>query len=159
MSEASVRAAIKTILETVPGIGRVHDFDRWSRSWSRFLELMRELPGGPVNGWMISRHSTSETAETLGGSGGLGTVRVHHYEIRGIRTLDDDAASEHDFQALIEAVCDAFRARPDLDGACDSIVGPGNEYGVQVREVGVDDFDMDTLYHTCTLWLYAQETV
>lgn len=162
MSEATIRAAIKAKLAAVSGIGVVHDYERWSRSWTRFLDLMRPSSSSrDVNGWMISRKQSPERVATPGSALGSGRThdRTYFFEISGIYQLDDDNGSEITFQALIEAICTAFRADLTLGGVCQSTLGGDGGIGIQVREVDIDDFDNDTIYHTCTLDLTANERI
>jgi len=101
MSEATVRAAIKALLESVTGIGTVHDYRRTSRSLPTILQLMRS--GGTVNGWQIYREKMPT------GRDSTHTVRKeHHFRIDGIYELDDSAGSEKTFQALIDTIFTKF---------------------------------------------------
>jgi len=152
MSVATITAAIKTTLEGVTGIGPVHGYERWSRSFGRFFNLMKDS-SGDVNGWMISRKSTSEIFEQIGGP----KTRYHRYEIRGIYDLDDENGSEATFQALLESICAAFRSDYTLGGACVTTIGSGGSAGIQVAEVDVTDFESETLFHVCTLTLDVEE--
>lgn len=148
MSVAEITTAIKTTIESVVGIGPVHVYERWSRSYGRFFELMRDN-NGLVNGWMISRKSTQEIMGLMGGI----NDRYHRFEIRGIYALDDENASESAFQSLVENICDAFRPDYTLGGVCQSTISQSGSAGIQVAEIDVTDFESETLYHVCTLVL------
>lgn len=111
MSEALIRAEIKTILEAVSGIGVVHDYKRYSRSKAVFLELMRPISGGMVNGWMIHWRDAVSVRDTMP------TIqRNHTYEIIGFYELNDAIASGKVFDALLNAIYAAFKSNYTLNG-------------------------------------------
>ena len=110
MSEGLIRAAIKSALEGVGGIGTVHDYERWATEWGDFLSLYK-TSGNVINGWTITRQRTTEEQATTSH-----TERTHHFLIRGIYGLRDADATEITFQSLIEAICAAFRALYRIDG-------------------------------------------
>jgi len=111
MSEATIRAQIKTILEGVSGIGRVHDYERWAATWEKYLEFFKTT-SDVINGWTVSRVRTPAACAS-----GTHDRRSHHYKIRGYYGLKDEDATEVTFQALVEAVCTAFRSAYQLSGA------------------------------------------
>lgn len=111
MAEATIRAAIASILGTVTNIGKVHDFERWAADWSKFIAFFRTRISGvdQVRGWEISRKAPiTETGDD---------TRTHTYAIRGYMGVDDSAQSEKTFSALVEAVAAAFRTNKTLNGA------------------------------------------
>ena len=114
MSEALIRAQIKSTLEAVSGIGAVHDYRRFKRSIADLLSVMTDADG-KINGWTIHRRSTPQAVATLGR---MTWDRVHTYEIMGIYGMDDEGASEIDFQALCDAVLAAFDGSDNLGGTC-----------------------------------------
>ncbi len=109
MSEVLIRAAIKTALEGVSGIGTVHDYERWANDWNDFLALYK-TSANKINGWTITRQRTTEAHASSSH-----TERTHYFKIRGIYALNDADETEILFQALIEAICDAFRALYRID--------------------------------------------
>ena len=112
MSEALIRAQIKSILEGVTGIGVVHDYNRYPRSLADYLKLMTSSK--KVNGWTISRQNTPSEKKTAGVGGKF--ERRHRFSISGIYELDDAAGSEKTFQGILDAIFDAFKANGDLNG-------------------------------------------
>jgi len=129
MSEAAIRAQIKTILEGVSGIGIVHNRQRFAATWEKFLELFKTTDK-KINGCCITRDSAS--AERLNWDQ---DERTHEYKIRGYYGLSDEAATEITATALVEAICDAFRADTGLGGtAGDS--GPMQVLIVEPRAFG-----------------------
>ena len=143
MSEVLIRGQIKVILETVSGIGVVHGYERYSRSLAELFVLMTK--NGKVNGWMIHRASTESTREVS-----QLVNRSHEFKIMGLYELDDVAASEVTFQALLEAIFDAFKSKNTLNGtAIDS--DPVNIDNVDTQEYG------NRLFHTAELSLVVRE--
>ncbi len=106
-SENSVlRSAIAARLRTVSGIGAVFDYERYAKTDKDF----KELYGGDSKllGWHIRRVSRRESQANNEVDTG--------WEIRGFRSLNDASASEKEFDDLVDAVLDAFRAEPRLGG-------------------------------------------
>ena len=143
MSEATIKTQIKAILERVNGIGVVHNRIRYSRSIAEFLALMSS--GGKVNGWMITRKSTPAERDTMP------TInRAHLFKIMAIYDLDDAAASEITFQAILDAIFDAFKSNYNLNGTAQ------NSEPVQIEDVDVDEYG-GKLFHTAELSLSVNE--
>ncbi|MGW8161034.1 MAG: hypothetical protein ACWGN1_02180 [Desulfobulbales bacterium] len=164
MSKTAIDLAIKNIASGVEGMGQVHSRFRYSRSGAKLLTLLRgdATQNDPVNGLMFTRKAVSERTETISGAiGGVSgqNVRLHRYEFVWVFRLVDEEDTETVFQDYIENFIAAFAAEPTLDGACRSIYGPDGAYGIQVVEIGVDDFDMDTLHHTASMVLYVEEAI
>jgi len=158
MSVANIRTQIKIILESVAGIGVVHDYERWAVDWAKALQLFKPSNQDKINGWMITRTKTQEWVDTFNRN-----FSLHHFLIRGVYSLDDAGASEKIFQDLIEAVRDKFRTNYNLNGSCESIypdTGPPYEgrAGVQVDLIEVRTFG-GVLCHYCELSLYAKERI
>jgi len=143
MSEVLIRAQIKTELEKVSGIGVVHTYERYSRSLAELFELMTK--SSKINGWMIHRASTDSKRETL-----PLVDRYHTFKITAIYELDDAAASEVTFQAILDAIFEAFKSKNTLNGtALDS--EPINIDSVETEEYG------NRLFHTAVLTLVVHE--
>ncbi len=149
MSEALIRAQIKTILEGVSGIGEVHDYERLSLSLGEYLELMTTGTGASkkVNGWTIHRESTASEMSDF-----QKVMRNHTFRIHGIYEVDDDDASEITFQGIVDAIFTAFMAEPDLNGSA-----------LEADPINVVSADMDEFagraFHVAELSLVAREEV
>ena len=103
---AAIRAAIVARLQSVPGIGRVHAYEPYAASDAPFRELY--AIGGKILGWHLRRVGRREVNDEN---------EVHtDWEIRGFMALADGGASELAFDALLEAIFDAWRADPTLGG-------------------------------------------
>jgi len=142
---SNMLAQVAVILRAVSGIGEVHTAQRLSRDWAQFISQFTK--DGVLNGWTISRRAASETYLTNRES-----ERRHSFVIRGFYGVQDDDVqhSEETFQDLVEAVCDAFRADYDLNGACE-MHGP-----IQVRVVDYRMFG-GVFCHYAELEVAAQE--
>jgi len=151
MSESGIRAQIKSTLEAVPGIGAVHDYERYPRSLGDFFLAMTSGSPSRVNGWVIHRASASAERVTLGRGGQI--ERAHGFRITGFYQLDDADGSEKDFQALLEAVFAAFTGDWYATAAWRADL-------LQVESVtvtSVDEMGAD-LYHIaeCSLMVYER---
>lgn len=151
---ATVRAALVAKLAAVPGIGQVHDFERYVGAEAKFRALFEvELGDGSkqLRGWWLRRIRAQELAIALGRS-----VDVNTWQIRGYMALNDDTATELVFEGLVEAFRDAVRADPTLGGVCEP--DPGEQggqpapQGVEVAEVGPVRF-CGVLCHSVVLQL------
>jgi len=112
----TLRAAIVQTLNGVPQIGRVHDRERFASDEAALRALyLHTLPGGAqqLRGWWLRRDATEERSLNVDR-----TLSVDTWTLHGRMAVDDTAASELAFDALIEAVRDAVRADPTFGGAC-----------------------------------------
>lgn len=115
MSESAIRAQIYSILSGVSGIGKVHDYERWSKDWDTFISYFKDTASGRILGWEIGRRSGREE-KTVIGIGDEDQDLSHTFVIRGYMAVDDSAATEKLFNALIEAIAAAFREKTTLNG-------------------------------------------
>lgn len=108
MSEATVRAAIKAVLEDVTNVGEVHDYERWAADWSAYLDLLKTTIGNSdvIRGWTITCESFPQERATFGVPGSID--RTYTYKLRGYFGLDDSAASEKTAMIVVEDVVEAF---------------------------------------------------
>jgi len=155
MSLADIREQITEILSSVNGVDVVHQYQRWSSDWKKFLDLFRDA-NGTINGWIITRNATPEKWLT-----NVKYLRVYEFTINGIYGLKDDIETELAFQALIEDICDAFRGNDTLNDTCETIAPElgslAGHAGIQVAAVENRMFG-GVLCHFCDLKLGAQVT-
>lgn len=144
MRLTSIREQIKAILEGVSGIGVVHDYQRWSATWEKFLDHFKD-PDGKINGWVFTREKTPATCESA-----THESRVHSFKIRGYYGLKDEDATELTFQDLIENISAAFRAKRTLNSTAEDS-GPFQVDLVEPRLFG------SVLCHYCELTLEVEE--
>lgn len=104
-----IAADIKAKLETVPGTGIIHDYERQAADLKKFIELFK-APDGKICGWEITRRAVPEHQR--------GAVARHHQMIiTGYMGLQDAAASSRVFQNLCDDICDLFRNAAPPAGA------------------------------------------
>jgi hypothetical protein len=126
-SETTYRAAIKTALEGVSNIGQVHDYERWMDDWANLLTLFKATISGvdQLRAWTISLYQAQQEVITFQGGGFDETILVRYtYRVRGYLALDDSAATEKTFTALVLAVMTALEASTTLQGAVLEREGP-----------------------------------
>ena len=108
MSQATIRARIKTIIDAVTNIGQTHDYTRWAIDESAFLDVAKTTIStvDQIRVWMIDYAGFVATSEWISRS--AEARRVHTFMIHGYLGLDDSAATAKTFSALAEAVCNAL---------------------------------------------------
>jgi len=129
-----IRAAIKTTLAGVSGIGTVHDYERFAKEVAKFREFY--LSGSATNqrllGWNIRRTARSERLVDTG----------RHYvdntwRIRGLMAIDDADESEKLLDNLVESARDAFIADDTLGNVVATCnTGRGEAVGLQMTDSG-----------------------
>lgn len=149
MSYVAMLAEIKTQLESVTDIGKVHDYIRFVYLENEIVAQFKDTASGQIRAWQITRTDSSEEYADVN----IASRRIHRFEIRGIMSIKDSAESEKVFQALIEDVCDKFRPLYNLNGEAERIVAPIQVEDVENRMWGAVGV------HTATLVLEVQETL
>ena len=116
MPESLIRTQIYTILSGVTDIGKVYDYERWAADWTTFINLFKTTVADieQIRGWEIGRRAAPEKVATLGRN-----ERGHTFVIRGYMRVNDAQASEKTFNALIEAIADAFRSNLEINGTAE----------------------------------------
>ena len=124
MSEATIRAALNTIVGGVANIGTVHDYERWSNEWNDFLTLMKTTISSTdvIRGWTIGYGGYVPSHPSIGGAtwrefGMTGRVKAHTFYIRGYLGVYDTDESEKTAAALAELVCDTLDADTTIRGS------------------------------------------
>lgn len=116
MSQPIIRDALQALFLTVPNIGQVHNRERYIREENKFVSLYHYTPAGgvkQVRGWWLRRTATMERTLGVGRN-----MEVHTWSVRGYMSLNDEDATEIEFDALIEAMRDKVREDPTLGGVC-----------------------------------------
>ncbi len=137
MSYAQVRSALKSVLESVPDVGAVYDYLRWTIDPATYEALFAS--GGKVKFWTISRASVDDARRYT-----EQVDEVHTVVLRGYLGLDDAGASEKAFQDLIDDVRAALREDYTLAGAAWNS-GPEIHTTVEHRQFG------EVLCHYCEI--------
>ena|SRR5438309_3088293 len=134
MSVADVRTAIVAKLNSVSGIGVVHAYERYASDLAKLKVLYCPTGETTIRGWFVRRTATHETGNIQSN-----TVEQIRWRIQGVMALDDAAASELTFDALIEGIRDAFSQDESLGGTVDQCSEPGNDAGescIQLDDAG-----------------------
>lgn len=124
-----VRAAIVAKLESVDGIGRVHDRERFAKDNSAlrgFYEFQ-----GKVLGWNVRRIAKVEKITSL-----QRYVQLNTWRISGYQSFSDAESSETAFDMLLESIATAFRIDETLAGVISSTTPESGETGIQVEDSG-----------------------
>lgn len=143
MTLAAQNAQIVSIVNGVSGTGIVHGYQRLSLSYAEWIALMTNA--GIINGWTVSRKSTSSNRDSYT------TNRCGNtFCIKGYYEIDDANASETTFQALVEGIRQAFNAQYTLCGQA-IVCGPAEVDIVDVIEIpGSNNY-----VHYCELSIVA----
>lgn len=146
---AVIRAAIIANLSTVPNIGKVHQYERFSTNAKAFRELYVE--NDKLLGWYVRRIATRE----ISAGENINHV-VMRWRITGLMAIDDATQSELTFDNLIEDSCDQFRANRTLGGSVidsrDLSQAGASEIGLQLEDSGPVTF-CGVLCHSAKLGL------
>lgn len=127
---ADHRAALATLMNTVPGVGLVHTYEPYARTEQAFRALYGwTTPAGAVQvrGWHIRRTATRERELGVGR-----TFNAHTWQVRGFMALDEAGETELEFDELIEAIRQAYRADPTLGGVAP--LSPAEGAGIDVTD-------------------------
>lgn len=117
MGLPEIRAEIKTIMQTVSGVGPVYDYERNVNQWAKVKDEL-VAPDGKIEWWTIRREKAPE--KFIPGSA---SERSHGIVIRGYRALDD-AGSSKTFDTRVDAVCAALRPKTTLNGTAMQMENP-----------------------------------
>jgi len=133
MSHRAIREAICTVLESVPDVGTVRRYERWSTNETRLRDMYGYQPAGGkarIQGWFVRRVSWVNTRE----AGGLET-RITTWQIVGYRSLGDEDASALLWDDILDLVAEAFRDAPTL-GQTVAETWIEAEAGIQAQDLG-----------------------
>ncbi|PCJ88609.1 MAG: hypothetical protein COA54_02510 [Thiotrichaceae bacterium] len=150
---ATIRVAIKAVMESVVDIGVVHDRERYATKKSEFDTLFKS--GDKLLGWFFFRERTAEM------DGDTGEVRrVHYWQIYGFYSLSDAGGTALTFQDLVEDVAAAFRGDPTLGGVVDDNKNMDQTFGpVGIQVDGIENVMFaKTLCHRARLSLVTEAT-
>lgn len=155
---AQIRAKIKDKLAAITGIGKVHDYERYSNINSDFLTLYKTEVSASVFrilGWNFYRDATAESDLNNGE-----VRRLYSWRITGYMGLEDADATGKTFDDLVETVATAFRADRTLGGTVLDIKDmeqPFGESGIQIEAIEPVMF-AGVLCHRARLRLITETT-
>jgi hypothetical protein len=117
VSEATIRARIKAVLDTVSNAGLIYNYERFDKgNFTVAIDLFRTTIGGAevFRGWTVTCSSMSPVALTRMGASGSDTEIHYIFKVRGYFGLHDASASEITAIAIVEAVVLALNADATL---------------------------------------------
>jgi hypothetical protein len=118
MALSTIRAEMKSILESVSGIGQVHDYQRYSKEWSTYKDVFES--SDKINFVQIVRTGFSRIVH-----GSNSTERVTHaFVLEGAYGLKDDDASAKVVDDLVESISQVFRDKPRLNNTAEVVQYP-----------------------------------
>jgi hypothetical protein len=107
-----IREQIKTILAGVPGIGVVHDYDRLTTDYTKFLKRFLD-EDSRINGCQFARTRREQRFVN-------GQEVIHIISIRRIMAVQDAEATGIIFDDHIEDLAGLFEANDSLNDSCQS---------------------------------------
>lgn len=132
MSYATIRAAIKTAIEAVPGIsggdGNVTDHEPHVTRLEDYVSTFGNTAGNLINGWSISRERLQETMQDPGFRFQL----IHEVVVRARYGLMEVSGTEVTFQDLLDAVALAIRGSISIWAECPE----DSENAMQIEIIG-----------------------
>jgi hypothetical protein len=110
MSEATVRASIKTLIEGVSNVGLVYDLEPFANTWDIFLKYFKTTISSVnmVRGWTISCEAISAQGFVATGGRNTGNQYFYEYHIRGYQGFDYETSTEKAFLTVVLAVMAAL---------------------------------------------------
>lgn len=110
MSEATVRASIKTLIESVTNIGLVYDLQPIANTWDVFLDRFKTTVSSVdmIRAWTISCEAIERQGFVASGDRNTGNINIYEYKIRGYTSFDFEISTEKIFLVVALAVMDAL---------------------------------------------------
>jgi len=125
-----VRSALVARIQSVPGIGIVHAYERYELKAEKLAALYSDADGR-LFGWHVRRVALREVSQALGAS-----IEDTDWQITGYRQVVDAEASELAFDALIDSLRAAFQSDESLGGTVATTVVE-DRLGLQLDESGL----------------------
>lgn len=112
MSEATVRASIKTLIESVSNVGLVYDLEPFVDSWDMFITRFKTTIStvDMIRGWTISCEAVPAQGFVATGLRNTGNQYFYDYKIRGYQSFDFETETEKTFLTLAIAVMAALNS-------------------------------------------------
>lgn len=146
---ATIRGAIVAVLSAVPGVGVVHDRERYGKRADALAQLYVPAGSDEVRGWFVRRVCTRRTSPAIGS-----VTVTHEWRITGYASFLDEDDSEIAFDGLIEAMAAAVAADESL-GLADVQTVIEEAAGLQVADSGPVTF-CGRLCHSARLHLFTR---
>ena len=133
MALSDIREQIKVILQGVPGIGVVHDYERLAIDMGKLINFFKDTDGR-INGCMFVREKAPTRQQTMGEQ-----EKAHIFVIRRFMGLRDADATGIIFDDHLEDLTAAFEGHETLNDTCLTI---NPDWGPMESAVGLQ---LDTI--------------
>jgi hypothetical protein len=136
-STEAIRAAIAARMLTVPGLGVLHLYERYTAKEAGLAALFMWQPPAPpgaakqLRGWFIRRLTLRETELTH-----TSTLVAVGWQLRGFMAIQDAIASEIVMDGVADGIRAAIKADETLGGLLDGRPDPPGVVGAQLAESG-----------------------
>jgi len=114
MSQASIRAALNTIVDGVTGTGNVYDYRRWAVLYDDVLSKFKDGTAGTLLGFVIGEATSSNERISFRTSGDAGTLCTWTFKIIMYYGAKDADATMKTAETLIESVATALNSSSTL---------------------------------------------
>lgn len=106
MSEATVRASIKTLVEAVSNVGEVYDHEPFAADWREYVDQFKcnVLGRDQIRAFTISMEATPRERLAVAGARNTHNQARHTYKIRGYCGFNEDCDTENEFLTVVIAV-------------------------------------------------------
>jgi hypothetical protein len=103
LSEATVRASIKTLIEGVANAGLVYDLEPFASDWDVFISRFKTTISSVdmIRGWTISCEAIPAQGFVATGARNTGNQYLYEYHIRGYQSFDYETETEKAFLAIV----------------------------------------------------------
>lgn len=112
MSEATVRASIKTLIESVSNVGLVYNREPLVNTWDQFLVFFKTTISSVdmIRGWTISCEAIPAVGFVASGGRNTGNQYNYEYHIRGYQSFNYNTDTENAFLLIAQAVMAALNS-------------------------------------------------
>jgi hypothetical protein len=96
MADATHRAEIVRLIETVDDGGLIHDYHRMASEWDKVLNFFKTTIGGEpvIRGWLVTCTGITPEGFVQTGAFSTGLRNSFNYSVRGFFGVDDETESE-----------------------------------------------------------------
>jgi len=127
MSEATVRASIKTLIEAVSNVGLVYDHEPFAATWDEYVDQFKckVLGRDQVRAWTISMEAMPRERLTVASARNTHNQARFNYKVRGYCGFNEECETETEFMTVVIAVLNKL----------DTGIVTGNAYNAPVAQL------------------------
>ena len=119
MALSTIRTQLKTLIETVTGIGKVYDHEKFSADLKTRDDTF--IKSGVLNVWDMRIIGIPEY--TVTGSNAV-EYNKWQFQIRGRYAYNDSEDSDITVANLVKSICELFRGRATIDNTANRWIPP-----------------------------------